>query len=123
MKLVKPNPYLPTEKHIYTQLKYLSSGDRFAFVKPNGARVGTYFVEGQYPKFKCTTVININNIHQNDKDSFYTKDVTAVENDQVVFLLKKNDIKTFHKIFAEPGSVTRVTEDDADYSLDYPNHY
>lgn len=102
MKIVKPDPYLPTEKHIYTLLKYLSEGDCFSFVNKDGTRKpGDYYVEDQYPKFGCTTVINDTNIIEYGKDTYSTNQVTAVENDQVVFLWQKKSIRTKHVIYSD----------------------
>ncbi len=80
-----------------TQLRYLKDGDHFEFIDAQGKRKGAcdYYVEGQYPKLKCTTVYASCHIWHSfsGPSTVNCKDITGVENNQLVRLL---DEATWH---------------------------
>ena len=80
-----------------TQLRYLKDGDHFEFIDTKGKRKGAcdYYVEGQYPKFGCTTVYASCHIWHSfsGPSTVDCKDITGVENNQLVRLL---DEATWH---------------------------
>ena len=94
-----------------TQLRYLKEGDHFEFIDTQGKRKGTcdYYVEGQYPKFRCTTVYASCHIWHSfsGPSTVEGKDITPVENTQLVKLL---DEATWHI-----NHVIAFNDEDNDY--------
>lgn len=87
-----------------TKLALLNEGDKFLFVNENGSlkTERAYFVEGQYPKFKCTTVFAEKNIQHNVAafdGEIECKNITGVENSQKVMILEQNVLHVEHGIF------------------------
>ena len=81
-----------------TLLRNLKEGDKFYFCDQNGRIKKTstaYYVEGQYPKFKCTTVFaEMNILHSFTGPSIVPCEyVTGVENNQYV---KVDDLHVLH---------------------------
>lgn len=77
-------------------LKNLKEGDKFIFpAKPDTP----YFVEGQYPKFGCTTVCKASNIEPcSSGNGEHMTMVTGVNDKQEVKLIKSNAIHICHKV-------------------------
>lgn len=76
-----------------TLLRNLKEGDKFQFCDQTGKLKSTteYYVEGQYPKFRCTTVFAEHNIthYFNGRTSNVDCDkVTGVENIQYVKIVE-----------------------------------
>ncbi len=75
-----------------TLLKHLKEGDKFQFCEKDGRikKQAPYYVEGQYPKFGCTTVFaehNINHYFTGKPSDVDCENVTGVENNQYVKIL------------------------------------
>lgn len=98
------------QKDIRT-LRELKEGDKFRFLSSdtdwiplkNRIIARDYFVEGQYPKFHCTTVCAAQNIRPCNPDSIYDASkhmtmVTGVEDRQKVVLIKANAIHICHEV-------------------------
>ncbi len=84
-------------------LKDLKEGDEFFFVRKHNSYNGvwspdSYYVEGQYPKFHCTTVCRKSNVKPCSSGGFHMTRVTGVEDTQPVRLLNKEIIHTCHKV-------------------------
>ena len=84
-----------------TMLHLLDEGDKFQFANEDGTVKSKcmYYVEGQYPRFKCTTICNATFI---GPDSFGNEQVanivTAVDDTQWVILVTKKAVRFNHKI-------------------------
>ena len=80
---------------VITQLKNLKDGDKFYFCKEDGTPASStnYYVEGQYPRFGCTTIFPeyaIKPIRFNPLRGLkQIEHVTAVNNDQYVMPLEE----------------------------------
>lgn len=86
-----------------TMLHLLDEGDRFQFANENGTLKSNkiYYVEGQYPKFHCTTVCGDHNIVPCCGGECKCMNVvTGVEDTQWVHLVKKHAIDICHEITA-----------------------
>lgn len=82
-------------------LHLLDEGDKFQFANEDGTLKSErmYFVEGQYPKFSCTTVCAETNIEPcRHNDGQHMKMVTGVEDCQWVHLVTEHAIKVCHKV-------------------------
>ena len=87
-------------------LKQLKEGDKFRFLSSDAQWISLqkriiardYYVEGQYPKFHCTTVCAAENIQPCRDNSQHMTMVTGVEDNQKVVLIKANAIHTCHKV-------------------------
>lgn len=89
-----------------TMLSLLDEGDKFQFANEDGTLKSEriYYVEGQYPKFNCTTVVAEHNIEPcmsfglyKDKGE-HAKVVTGVEDTQWVHLVTRHSIHFCHKV-------------------------
>ena len=81
-----------------TLLRNLKEGDKFHFCDQNGRIKGSdaYYVEGQYPKFHCTTVFaehNINHYFTGRTSDVDCECVTGVEDTQYA---KVDDCAVLH---------------------------
>ena len=87
-------------KYRVTLLANLSEGEKFQFANENGTLKSDreYFVEGQYPKFNCTTVFAKDRIETSRTGDKCTEMVTAVENDQWVRWIPNEIAYTCHKV-------------------------
>lgn len=87
-----------------TLLRNLNEGDKFYFCDQNGRiknSATAYFVEGQYPKFKCTTVFaekNINHYFSGKNSDVNCHNVTGVENNQYVKIEECNVLHVHHTL-------------------------
>lgn len=88
-------------KHKVTLLSNLEEGDKFQFANEDGTLKSTreYFVEGQYPKFNCTTVCAKDNIKPCSSGNGQNLSmVTGVEDYQWVRFLPDQKIDICHKV-------------------------
>lgn len=93
-------------KHRVTMLHLLDEGDKFQFANEDGTLKSErmYFVEGQYQKFGCTTVIAEHNIKECPHYGLYADEgqhtdvITRVENIQWVHLVQSHAIHVCHKV-------------------------
>ena len=87
-------------KHQTTLLGNLLEGDKFQFAHENGTPKSDriYYVEGQYPKFGCTTVIQEQNIRKCNSGGLHATMVTGVESDQWVNFIQEEVIHVCHKV-------------------------
>ncbi len=93
------------KKHNITRLALLDEGDKFQFANEDGTLKSerVFFVEAQYPKFSCTTILAEHYIKPCHSYGLYKDDglhaemVTAVE-DQWVHILQKHAIHICHKV-------------------------
>lgn len=92
-------------KQQITLLSNLDEGDEFIFVEEqrNGQykpKNNThYYVEGQYPKFHCTTVCAKHNIKPcSSGNGEHMTMITGVENIQWVQIVKEQAIHICHKV-------------------------
>lgn len=79
-----------------TLLANLEEGDKFYFAEENGKLKNTtpYYVEGQYPKFHCTTVCAEHNIKPcSSGNGQHMTMVTGVEDVQWVQIIQANNEK------------------------------
>lgn len=95
-----------------TQLRNLKEGDEFYFVNYEKKvknlsgtdrdkyvlNATTYYVEGQYPKFHCTTVCRKSNVKPCSSGGLHMTQVTGVEDTQEVRLVNAGIIHTCHKV-------------------------
>lgn len=84
-----------------TLLANLEEGDKFYFAEENGKLKNTtpYYVEGQYPKFHCTTVCAKHNIKPcSSGNGLHMTMVTGVEDVQWVQIIQEHAIHTCHKV-------------------------
>lgn len=92
-------------------LRELKEGDKFRFLKSQAEWIPLknriipkdYYVEGQYPKFHCTTVCAADNITPCHPESTFDASkhmimVTGVNDNQEVVLIKTNAIHICHKV-------------------------
>ena len=76
-------------------LRQLKEGDPFVFPnKPNTL----YYVEGQYPRFHCTTVCKLSNIEQCKDGGLHATMVTGVDDRQLVAVRRAKRIHICHKV-------------------------
>lgn len=87
-----------------TLLKYLKEGDEFKFYNdvewmPFGNRLSihNYYVEGQYPYHKCTTICRKADIRPCGTGLHMTN-VYSVDNDALVIVVKRQAIHICHKV-------------------------
>ena len=84
-----------------TMLHLLDEGDRFQFANEDGTLKSErmYYVEGQYPKFGCTTVCAETNIEPcRSGEGQKMRMVTGVEDAQWVHLVTEHAIDVCHKV-------------------------
>ena len=83
-----------------TLLGNLLEGDKFQFANEDGTLKSEriYFVEGQYPKFHCTTVFGEHSIEKCKDGGLHTNMVTGVESDQWVRFIQEEVVHTCHKV-------------------------
>lgn len=79
-------------------LKYLQEGDEFVFWKNGTINPTRYIVEGQYPKFHCTTISRVENIQKHIVHGRCLGKVTAVKDDQEIRLLAEKRYELHHCI-------------------------
>lgn len=83
-----------------TLLANLLEGDKFQFANEDGTLKSErmYYVEGQYPKFHCTTVCAENNIEKCKDGGLHMTTVTGVEDIQWVKFVQEEVIHICHKV-------------------------
>lgn len=79
-------------------LKYAKEGDEFVFFKNGTINPTRYIVEGQYPKFGCTTVSRVDKIKSHITHGRTLGPVTAVENNQEIRMLAEGRYELHHCI-------------------------
>ena len=95
-----------------TLLKNLKEGDKFYFCDQTGKQksAAAYYVEGQYPKFHCTTVFaehNVTHYFNGNPSDVDCENVTGVENNQYVKIIECAVLHVHH--------VVRFGNDEYDY--------
>jgi len=84
-----------------TLLRHLHEGDEFYFIKRNKKEVvskESFIVEGQYPKFHCTTVCRKSHITPCSSGGLHMTMVTGVEDTQEVKVIEQNMAHICHKV-------------------------